>query len=96
MNKIESAARFGAKLVASGSVQTIIGGAVAAVMPPQFGLVCKVVTWVGSTVVAAYIGSKMDAFVDEKVDEAKLVMEEIKDNINTIKDTNKPKEETGG
>ena len=96
MSKIESAVRSGAKLITSGSVQMLIGGVVAAVIPKQVSIIYKAATWIGSTVIAAYAGSKMDAFVDEKIDEAKDVIDEVKENIETIKNTKTEKEETGG
>lgn len=75
---INKTIREGVKFSTSGAVQMMIGGIMAAVMPPQVSLLYKAATCVGSLMVAWYAGEKMDSFVDEKLDDVELVIDEVK------------------
>ena len=73
--------RAGTKLVASDSVKVMIGGIVAAVMPPNVSIVYKAVTAIGSLIVAGFVGEKIEDYVDRKIDDCVEVVDVIKDEI---------------
>lgn len=95
MNKNEKIVREVSKLVTSGSIQMVLGGVVAAVIPKNVCFVYKAACWIGTTAIAAFAGEKMDDFVDSKVDEAKECIEIVKDCINDIKENITEKEKVG-
>lgn len=84
--------RDGVKLATSGSVQMMIGGIVAAVVPKNVSILYKVVAYVGSTVVAAFAGEKLDEYIDSKIDEVEETMGEVKDIIGKAKENIKTEE----
>lgn len=75
---INKTIRDGVKLSTSGAVQLMIGGAIAAVMPPQVSLIYKAATWIGGVMISWYAGEKMDNFIDEKLNDVELVIDEVK------------------
>lgn len=95
MKKGEALAREIAKLVTSGSVQMILGGVVAAVVPKNVSVLYKAACWIGTTAIAAFAGEKMDDFVDEKVDDVKECVEIVKECVDDIKENIAKKEESG-
>lgn len=90
--KIGSATRQITKLATSGSVQIMLGGLVAAVIPKQISIVYKIATWIGSTVVASFVGDKLDEYVDEKLNDVEELATEIQDIINENSEKNIVKE----
>ena len=88
--------RAGTKIVAADSVRIMIGGIVAAVMPPQISIVYKTVTAIGSCFIAGFVGEKIENYVDRKIDEYVEVVEEVKDEIQKNVDTLKEKVKEDG
>lgn len=89
---INGAIRDGVKLATSGSVQMMIGGIVAAVVPKNISIIYKVAAYVGSTVVAAFTGEKLDEYIDGKIDEVKETVDTVKDIIEKAKENIKTEE----
>lgn len=89
---INGAIRDGVKLATSGSVQMMIGGIVAAVVPKNISIIYKVAAYVGSTVVAAFAGEKLDEYIDSKIDEVKETVDTVKDIIEKTKENIKTEE----
>ena len=75
---INKTIREGVKLSTSGAVQIMIGGIVAAVIPPQVSVIYKIAAYIGGLMVTWYAGEKMDEFVDKKLDETEEVIDEVK------------------
>ena len=84
--KIGTAIRDGVKLVTSGSVQMMLGGIVAAVVPANVGIPYKEASYIGSMIMAAYAGEKMNDFIDEKLDGAAEMLDIVGDCYNTLKE----------
>lgn len=76
--QISKTVRDGVKLATSGSVQMMLGGIVAAVIPPQVSVVYKAAAYIGGTMVAWFAGEKMDEFVDRKLDEVGEAVDTVK------------------
>lgn len=98
--KSEGIIRGGLKLAASGSVQMMLGGIVAAVIPHQVSIAYKAAAYIGGLVVSAFVGDRLDKFVDEKVDEAKECVNEVVDLVNIVniikEESNNTEPESGG
>lgn len=69
--------REGVKLLSAGSVQMMIGGIVAAVMPKNVSIIYKTAAYIGSVVVSGFAGSKVDVYIDEKLDKLSESIETI-------------------
>lgn len=76
--KVKETIRDAVKLVTTGSVQMMIGGIVAAVMPPQVSVLYKVGAYIGGLVLAGYAGEKLDPYVDKKLDEVEEIIDDAK------------------
>lgn len=78
MFKIGNTVREGVKLSTSGAVQMMLGGIVAAVIPPQISIAYKVAACIGGFMVTWWAGEKMDDFVDEKLNEVEELVDTVK------------------
>lgn len=85
---INKTVRDGVKLATSGSVQMMLGGIIAAVIPPQVSVAYKAAAYLGSLMVAWYAGEKMDTFVDEKLDEVEETVDTVKAMVAEAKEKN--------
>lgn len=92
------------KLVSSCSTQMLICGVARAVLPTKVGLLVKGGTLIGSLLLGGFVGSQMESYVEDKVDEAFQEFDETrqsfhaaKDDINRLKELMKEesKEELG-
>lgn len=93
--KISEAVRTGVKLATSGSVQMMLGGVVAALMPPTVSIPYKIATWIGSMVLGMYAGDKLDEYVDQKLDETESALTEVSEVIETAKEKSMEHTEMG-
>ena len=92
--KFNKIVREGVKLATSGSVQMMIGGIVACVVPKTISLPAKAVYWVGSTVVAWFAGETLDSFVEDQLDGLEKDITEITELAAEVKESIK-KDEMG-
>ena len=83
-NKIETAKSI-AKLTGQVSVQMMLGGLSAAVMPPTIGIPFKIIYFVGSCIVASCAKNPVDKAVEEGFDSAIEVYETTKKNIEILR-----------
>lgn len=71
--------RASAKLAAGASVEIMIGGVMAAVVPGNVGPLFKAVAGLGTVLVAAFASDKMETYVDSKCDEVRDMVQETVD-----------------
>ena len=84
--------REGVKLVTTGSVRIMLGGLVAAVIPPQVNVIYKAAAWIGGVVISTFVGDKLDQYIDEQIDQAK----ECINTVNEIVTNAFEEKESGG
>lgn len=79
--KINENVRDVVKFVGSGSIQMVLGGIVAAVVPKNVSIVYKTVSYIGTTIAAVFIGDQMNSFIDEKIDAVEEILNQTSDII---------------
>lgn len=84
--KARTIAKLVTNLVAVGSVDFLIGGVLASTMPPKVALPMVAARFVGSLVLAGYIGDKMTTYIDETVDQTCDIIDQTQDLITKIKE----------
>ena len=77
--------KIGANLVTVGSIDFLIGGILAAVMPGGIGLPMAAARFIGSVMLAGYVGDKMGEYIDTNVDNAFDIIDQSKDLIEKVK-----------
>lgn len=76
-----------AKILGEGSVQIMMGGVVAAVLPSGVGVACKAIAYVGACIVAACLTDPIDSMIDKKFDATSDAIRQIKKDIEILKST---------
>lgn len=95
-NKDRKIAKLVTNLVTVGSVDFLIGGVLASTMPPKVALPMVAARFIGSWVLAGYIGNKMETYIDATVDKTCDIIDESMDLITKIKEEiNTAKKEMG-
>lgn len=77
--------KIGTNLVTVGSIDFLIGGVLAAVLPGGIGLPMVAARFIGSVMLAGYIGDKMGEYIDTNVDNAFDIIDQSKNLIEKIK-----------
>lgn len=74
----------GLKMLGTASVQMMIGGLVAAIVPPHVSMVYKAAAYVGSCVVAMCISDPVDKVVDKQVETIQAVVDQTKQYVDIL------------
>ncbi len=94
--KARAIVKIGTNLVTVGSLDFLIGGVLAAVMPAGVGLPMMAARFIGSVMLAGYIGDKMEDYIDTNVDYAFDIVDQSKELVTKIKtESNKNEKEMG-
>ena len=96
--KARTVAKLVTNLVTVGSVDFLIGGVLASTMPPKVGLPMVAARFIGSLVLAGFIGDKMTSYIDTTVEQTCDIIDQTQDLITKIKaekEKNTVKEEMG-
>lgn len=78
-------ARKGVKLVGAGSVQMMLGGITAAVIPANVSLMYKAAMFVGSCVLSMCVSEPVSKTVDKQFNELQEATDQMKDYIRVMK-----------
>ena len=68
--KARAIVKIGTNLVTVGSLDFLIGGILAAVMPGGVGLPIMAARFIGGLALAGYLGDKMENYINTSVDQA--------------------------
>ena len=83
--KARAIVKLGTNLVTVGSLDFLIGGILMAVMPVGVGLPMTAARFIGSVMLAGYLGDKMENYIDTQVDCAFDIAEQSMDLAKKIK-----------
>lgn len=86
MGKAMNTIRVGAKLLGTASVQMMIGGVVAAVVPPQVSALYRGACFVGSCIASLAVNKPISDAVDEVIDNVQDQIEETKRSIEILRE----------
>ena len=87
MSKFLNATKSGAKMLGTASVQMLLGGLVAAVIPPNVSVAYKAAAAIGGCVVAMCANDPIDRAVEKQFADIEAAVEETKRNIEILKQT---------
>lgn len=94
MADVKEKAKDGLKLLGTASVQMMIGGVVAAVMPPQVSAIFKTAAYIGSCVAAMCVSDPIDRVVDKQFETMESVIGQVKTYAEIIKQSEVKEEST--
>lgn len=79
----------------SSSVFMLVGGIVTAVMPPQVGLLYKGAAYIGGLVLSMVAADPIGDVIDRKFEEGKILIDQAKECVNTLKEVKEKVEREG-